>query len=132
MAVEATELFYSYTHEDESFLNKLNNHLASLKRLGLITTWHHQEIKPGSISSKERRTGGGESGKRDMARTPQSIDKAFLKKAVNQYFIERHDYEQVVDYELGLRSAFQNLLASVAKHIGWSLAPEKTLGKIRP
>src|SRR5437762_3131553 len=53
MAVEATELFYSYTHEDESFLNKLNNHLASLKRLGLITTWHHQEIKPGSISSKE-------------------------------------------------------------------------------
>jgi predicted helicase len=67
-----------------------------------------------------------------MARTPQSIDRTFLKKAVDQYFAELAEYQKVANYELGLRAAFQHLLACVAKHIGWSLAPEMTLSKIRP
>src|SRR5579859_7266395 len=73
---------------------------------------------------------GGE--KRQRARSPQSLDKGQIKKAVNQYFVERKDYQEVANYELGLRAAFQNLLMSVAKYVGWSLAPEMTLGKIRP
>ena len=244
MAVGAVELFYSYTHEDEALLNKLNTHLASFRRLGLISTWHDREIRPGSVWEKEidarlqsariilllvspefiasdycygvevqealkrhqagnayvipvilrpctweetplgklqtlpkggkpvttwanrdqaytdiakgirkilnslhgmegtnveeamegkkKRTKGEESGRREMARTPQSIDKAFLKKVVNQYFADLQGYQEVANYELGLRAAFQNLLASVAKHVGWSLVPEMTLGKIRP
>ncbi len=244
MVAGAIELFYSYAREDEALLNKLNNHLASFRKLGLIRIWHDREIRPGSVWGKEidarlqsariilllvspefiasdycygvevqaalkrhqagdahvipvilrpcaweetplgklqalpkggkpvttwanrdqaytdiaqgirkvvndlhgtaktsvaettagqkQRTKGGEGGRRDMARTPQSIDKTFLKKAVNQYFVERKDYQEVANYELGLRAAFQNMLASVAKHIGWSLAPEMTLGKIRP
>jgi hypothetical protein len=53
MAIGAIELFYSYTPEDETFLNKLNNHLASFRRLGLIRTWHNREIRPGSVWGKE-------------------------------------------------------------------------------
>jgi len=80
----------------------------------------------------QKRTRDGDVGRRGMARTPQTIDKTFLKKVVNHYFTERKGYQEVANYELGLRAAFQNLLSSVAKHIGWSLAPEMTIGKIRP
>jgi predicted helicase len=83
-------------------------------------------------TTQKRPVSGGESGRRGMARTPQSIEKSLLKKAVNHYLVERDEYRRVAEYELGLRSAFQNLLATVAEHIGWQLAPEMTLGKIRP
>lgn len=84
------------------------------------------------VEDTKKQTKGGEGEKRLKAHTPQSLDKAWLKKAVNQYFAERKSYSEVAHYELGMRAAFQNLLANVAKHIGWSLAPEMTLGKIRP
>lgn len=85
-----------------------------------------------TTEDNKKRTKGRDGGRREMTRTPQSIDKAWLKRAVNQYFAERQGYSEVANYELGLRAAFQNMLASVAKHVGWSLAPEMTLGKIRP
>ncbi len=85
-----------------------------------------------TVEAIKRQTKGGEGEKRQRARTPQSLDKALLKKVVNQYFAERKGYQEVANYELGLRAAFQNMLASVARQIGWSLAPEMTLGKIRP
>jgi hypothetical protein len=88
--------------------------------------------EPTSINEQKRRAKSEKGSKREMARTPQMIERAFLKKVVNQYFTELKDYQQVANYELGLRAAFQNMLASVAKHIGWSLAPEMTIGKIRP
>ena len=47
-------------------------------------------------------------------------------------FLCSHAGQVVSKHELGLRAAFQNLLASVAKYVGWSLSPEMTLGKIRP
>ncbi len=79
---------------------------------------------------KHARSGGA--GRRDMARTPQNIDRNYLKKVVRQYSIELKDYQQVANYEQGIRSAFQNMLASVAKYCGWSFAPEMTIEKIRP
>ncbi|GER88640.1 hypothetical protein KDW_28020 [Dictyobacter vulcani] len=75
---------------------------------------------------------GGEAGRRNMARTPQNIDRNYLKKIVRQYYIELKDYQEVANYELGLRAAFQNMLSAVAKHCGWSLAPEMTIDRIRP
>ncbi len=44
---EPVEVFYSYAYVDEPFCDKLDNHLASLKREGLITTWHRRLIIPG-------------------------------------------------------------------------------------
>ena len=40
-------LFYSYSHKDEGLQKELNEHLASLERIGLISPWHDREINAG-------------------------------------------------------------------------------------
>ncbi len=42
------EVFYSYAHKDEAFLNELETHLSLLRRQGLITVWHDRHILPGA------------------------------------------------------------------------------------
>jgi hypothetical protein len=44
----ATTIFYSYSHQDEDLKDKLDAHLSSLRREGLIRTWHDRRISPGS------------------------------------------------------------------------------------
>ncbi|GHO44568.1 type ISP restriction/modification enzyme [Ktedonospora formicarum] len=83
-------------------------------------------------TEEKKTTKGGGVGRKNMARTPQNIDKKFLNKVTNQYYAELKGYQEVANYELGLRAAFQNMLSAVAKYCGWSLAPEMTIEKIRP
>jgi hypothetical protein len=40
-------LFYSYSHADERLLEQLLNHLALLRRQGLITEWYDRDIDAG-------------------------------------------------------------------------------------
>ncbi len=40
-------LFMSYSHADEAMRDRLEKHLAMLKREGLIETWHDRRIVPG-------------------------------------------------------------------------------------
>lgn len=40
-------LVYSYSHGDSPIRDRLEKHLAILKRLGLIETWHDHQIGPG-------------------------------------------------------------------------------------
>ncbi|MDP3087650.1 MAG: toll/interleukin-1 receptor domain-containing protein [Methylotenera sp.] len=46
-------LVFSYSHADEELRNRLEIHLASLKRQGLIDTWHDRRIAAGQEFSKE-------------------------------------------------------------------------------
>ncbi len=66
--------------------------------------------------------------------TTATLGTSALKAAVTRYYKELKNYEsQEVDYEMGLRSAFQILLAEVARMVKWTLIPEQTLeGGIRP
>ena len=66
--------------------------------------------------------------------TTTTLGISALKAAISRYYKVLKGYEgQEVDYELGLRSAFQNLLADVAHMVKWTLIPEQTLdGGIRP
>ena len=41
------ELFYSYSHKDEKLREKLETHLALLKRQGVIAGWHDRKIGAG-------------------------------------------------------------------------------------
>jgi hypothetical protein len=41
------EVFYSYAHEDETFVRELEKQLSVLRRTGVITTWHDRQIAPG-------------------------------------------------------------------------------------
>ncbi|HTI14803.1 MAG TPA: toll/interleukin-1 receptor domain-containing protein [Dictyobacter sp.] len=92
--------------------------------------------QPEKGTEQETQSMGGEAGRRNMARTPQVINKAFLKKVAKQYHTELKDFQKVVTHETGVRGAFLNMLAAMAKHCGWSLAPEMTMAiknrNIRP
>jgi hypothetical protein len=44
---KALTLFISYSHADEALKNELLKHLAPLKRLKLIETWHDRKLKAG-------------------------------------------------------------------------------------
>jgi hypothetical protein len=41
-------LFFSYSHRDEALRDELEIHLASLKRQGVLTTWHDRRIGAGN------------------------------------------------------------------------------------
>jgi tetratricopeptide (TPR) repeat protein len=44
---QAIEVFYSYSHMDEGLRDQLENHLAMLKRDGVIQGWHDRRISGG-------------------------------------------------------------------------------------
>jgi hypothetical protein len=44
---EGLRIFYSYSHEDEDLRNKLEKHLATLKREQRISQWHDRQIGAG-------------------------------------------------------------------------------------
>ena len=55
-------LFFSYSHADEALRDQLETHLASLKRPGVISSWHDRRITAGTnvgeaIDSQSRRGG---------------------------------------------------------------------------
>ncbi|MEI1377009.1 MULTISPECIES: GUN4 domain-containing protein [unclassified Nostoc] len=41
------QLFFSYSHKDEALRDELANHLSTLKRQGVISSWHERKILPG-------------------------------------------------------------------------------------
>lgn len=43
----AAKVFFSYAHEDLDLRNRLEEHLASLKHEGIISTWHDRNIGAG-------------------------------------------------------------------------------------
>ncbi|MDQ2904423.1 MAG: tetratricopeptide repeat protein [Ktedonobacteraceae bacterium] len=46
--MKAIRIFYSYAFPDEPLRKDLEKHLTILKRQGLITTWHSQEVTAGT------------------------------------------------------------------------------------
>lgn len=45
---EAAEIFISYSHKDERYVDELKTHLALLRRQGLVAIWHDRQITAGS------------------------------------------------------------------------------------
>src|SRR5688572_26894423 len=46
-AAQRTVVFFSYYHKDEELRDRLETHLAMLKRDGTIETWHDRRITAG-------------------------------------------------------------------------------------
>ena len=42
------EVFYSYSHKDEKFREKLDSHLGQLRNAGMIREWHDRKISAGT------------------------------------------------------------------------------------
>ena len=53
MAKTKIEIFFSYAHADETWHNKLETHLSSLKRQKRIITWYDRNIPPGAEWASE-------------------------------------------------------------------------------
>jgi hypothetical protein len=47
-AFSPVEIFYSYSHKDESYREELETHLSLLKRKGVIKGWHDRRIVAGN------------------------------------------------------------------------------------
>jgi len=52
---QALNLFFSYAHEDRTFLTELEKHLSILKRQGLLNNWHDQDVNAGGNQQEEVR-----------------------------------------------------------------------------
>lgn len=52
-ASQSIKLFYCYAREDHVLRDKLDEHLTTLHRIGLITTWYDGEIVPGASWEEE-------------------------------------------------------------------------------
>src|SRR5690349_4809275 len=50
---QSINLFYCYAREDHALRDKLDEHLTTLRRIGLITTWYDGEIVPGASWQEE-------------------------------------------------------------------------------
>src|SRR4051794_31834746 len=53
MTAEAIKLFYVYSRKDDVLRKRLDTHLSTLKREDLLSTWHDQEVIPGSLWERE-------------------------------------------------------------------------------
>jgi hypothetical protein len=53
MEQQPIEVFFSYSREDKSLRDKLEKHLISLRRQGVISLWHDREIVAGSEWEEE-------------------------------------------------------------------------------
>ena len=53
MAEQPIEVFFSYSREDKPLRDKLEKHLISLKRQGVISLWHDRQIVAGSKWEEE-------------------------------------------------------------------------------
>lgn len=89
------------------------------------------EPKPKETTRRKSQTGGGEVGGDAMAKTPTTINDAFLRRAIKQYSDDLKRYQESGNYEQNLRAAFQNLLDGLSKHVGWLYASEVTVDKNR-
>jgi TIR domain len=53
MEQQPIEVFFSYSREDKRLRDKLDIHLSSLKRRGVISSWHDRQIVAGSEWEEE-------------------------------------------------------------------------------
>ena len=68
-----------------------------------------------------------QTGEKPMPNAVATLTTPMLKKALDRYYKELESYKGKADYELAVRTAFQNLLAETARHVNWTLIPEQRL-----
>jgi predicted helicase len=100
---------------------------------GLVAKINDGSSTVASEGTRGKSTKSGElTGEKHMQSAP-TLSTPLLKKTIERYYRELDEYKGKADYELAVRSAFQNLLADTARGVKWTLIPEQTMeGGIRP
>lgn len=56
MSLHSVRLYYSYSTADEELRQELEQHLALMRRRGLLTTWGHTDVSPGDQWADARKS----------------------------------------------------------------------------
>ena len=102
---KAVEVFYSYAQEDELLRNKLEKHLSSLRRQGLLTTWHHYRILPRAESAQETIRHLDSAAIILLLISADFLDSDYCYETEMQRAMERHAAKQVCVIPILLRPA---------------------------
>jgi hypothetical protein len=110
-------LFFSYSHSDEVFKDKLITHFAALKRLGIIYEWHDRKISPGEEFDKTIRQELKESNIILLLVSSDFINSNYIYNVEIKHALERHEQNDAVVIPIILRPCdwkelnFKKLLA---------------------
>jgi predicted helicase len=100
---------------------------------GLVAKINGGSSTVASEGTRGKSTKNGEPTWEKHMQSAPTLSTPLLKKAIERYYRELDEYKGKADYELAVRSAFQNLLADTARAVKWTLIPEQTIeNNIRP
>lgn len=112
-----TSLFFSYSHRDEEYRDRLETSLAMLKRQGLIDTWHYLRIVAGEEFAGE-------------------IDAALERADVILLLVSPEFLASDYCYDIEMRRALERHHEGAARVIPLILRPcewyDAPFGKLRP
>ncbi len=128
-----------WDNQDAAFTliaKELRTVIAELQNTPQVATTETVEAQRKKQKRREGMTRGTMEESRTIQTTttpPLTFGANAFKTEIQHYYKELEGYRGKADYELALRSAFQNLLASSARRVDWTLIPEQTLeSNIRP
>jgi hypothetical protein len=98
-----TTLVFSYSHADEALRNELEIHLASLKRQGLIDTWHDRRILAGQEFADEINQNFKEADIILLLISPNFIASEYCYNVELKQALQRHDRKEAVVIPVILR-----------------------------
>jgi hypothetical protein len=98
-----TTLVFSYSHADEDLRNELEIHLATLKRQGLIETWHDRRILAGQEFAGEINQSFKEADVILLLVSPNFIASEYCYNVELKQALQRHDRKEAVVIPVILR-----------------------------
>src|SRR5579864_939012 len=110
----------TWSNRDQAFTD-----IAKSIRQVIATLNEDPSGMPSPSASTSKKT--TQTGEKPMPNATVTLSTAILKKALDRYYKELESYKGKADHELAIRTAFQNVLAETARHVGWTLIPEQTL-----
>ncbi len=90
-APDLMELLFSYSHADEDLRNKLEVHLAMLKREGIISAWHDRRITAGRELDPAINEHIETAGIILLLVSPEFLDSDYCYEIEMKRALERHD-----------------------------------------
>jgi|SRR5450755_262385 TIR domain len=99
------EILFSYTREDEDLRDKLETHLASLKRQQRIVCWHDRHIRAGNIWNLHISTQLDSADIILLLISPDFINSDYCNRVEVKRALERHEKGEVCVVPVILRPA---------------------------
>ena len=104
-------LFYAYSHADERFRKRLEQHLSLLRREGVIEDWHDRKILPGAEIDKE-------------------IDENLKKSQIILLLVSANFLDSDYAYNIEMKTALKKhesgeaiVIPVILDHVDWHDAP---------